>query len=248
MSTVSPRGSDRTGAKVSWWTVVLSFIALVVVGMIAYEYAMLHRDNSRKMVPALYPPLVCVGDSHTVFGFQAGWAARMKHDRNMIEVAATGANTQQMLTRDYKAPTESWELLIFLGSNDAVVDSAARRGERVGLDLDAYRRNIVQLVGNGRNKNASRVLIVTPPPVRPDKYNAVMGRVTVDAKRVATFADAIREIAKERDYCTVVDLHKALSDHPQRYIRDDGIHLNGEGEDVLYQLIIDAEGTQPKEQ
>lgn len=155
---------------------------------------------------------------------------------------------------------------VFFGANDARLPNTGAPEQHV--PLDQYKINLAKILDDSQLKaHDPKFVLITPPPVEERKcmdHDVMMtGGATKPIKRrtaeaTASYAQAVRELGKERNIA-VVDLWTALmnnagwdgdstkplpgsTDAPKneylRSILHDGLHFNGPAYDVLHKEWI----------
>lgn len=128
-------------------------------------------------------------------------------------------------------------VVIFLGANDAVVESVSC-GQSV--PIDEYTQNLEAIVENLRTQfTRAEVLMITPPPiaegmrieyVRENYHGSELDRTN---DRARTYADAVVDLARKLDV-RALDLHAEMTEAAagtsgvDRFLND-GLHLSIEG-------------------
>lgn len=137
-------------------------------------------------------------------------------------------------------------VVIFFGSNDAVIDS---EGQHVPLkEYVSNLRRMVDFIRRYRRVNPIKTVLVSPPPLQQDGEKSKAKRLSA---RTQEYATACVTVAKEMG-CPVVDLHAEMIGRLQAELETeeevqkgldkylcDGLHLNAEGNRVVAELMLD---------
>lgn len=145
---------------------------------------------------------------------------------------------------------------VLLGANDASLP-----GDREGcqhVPIDEYEDNlkrIVKYIGGrfrGSDDDADNgtlpIILITPPPVDRtawDKYcTEKFGDLSPRTNEVARqYGERVKYVASEFD-CPVVDSYSLFSGHDSEEVYgkhlEDGLHLNGSGNRILFEGIMDV--------
>ncbi|KAJ2354556.1 isoamyl acetate-hydrolyzing esterase [Coemansia erecta] len=193
---------------------------------------------------------LCLGDSLTQHGWDVskhGWTAQLSQTYlrrlDVINRGFSGFNTRwakrilpRVMPSDSNAKVRL--LTILFGANDAQFSPL-----KCHVPLDEYKRNIrdiVQMFGAD-----TRILLITPPPVGDALYEQFSdGPVDRCRETTMPYAEAVRELAAELGL-PCVDLWAAMEaniDTAGGYDKFlwDGLHLNANGNDLLFSLVVDA--------
>lgn len=122
-------------------------------------------------------------------------------------------------------------ILVQFGINDSWVDSG-NPGDPPRISLDAYRRNLVEIVHRFRH-DGSQVLLMTP-----NRYRSEVPQWRLDG--LAKYAETVRDVARETN-TPIVDVWKAyeaLGSEADRLLLD-GAHPNDDGHALVTQLVYD---------
>ena len=164
---------------------------------------------------------------------------RRDPSRKMLDAAVSGDTTADLIKRFYSTVLSRefhWAVL-FIGTNDCFqLDDDT--GISV-LSLDEYMRNIryitETLIGKGK-----KLIQITIPPVD----NARMRSFFPDANSVYTKQQIgevntfIREWAGKNSY-PVADLARAIERQKEDVLEPDGLHLNGRGQRMICELLLE---------
>ncbi|KZT67829.1 SGNH hydrolase [Daedalea quercina L-15889] len=213
--------------------------------------------------------IMLLGDSITQGGWEPhGFAQQLAYVYNrkldVVNRGMSGYNTEWIIpvleqcfaTRDDRAPLPTVRLLtIWLGANDA-----AQPPTRQHVPLAQYRANLRALVrtvaspDSPRYSPATRVLLLTPPPVSEPMWARRQAEKVppraLDRRFDVTraYADAVREVAGELGV-HVVDVWSAIwtragekEEGLAEYLRD-GLHLTESGYNVVFEILMEAIST-----
>ncbi|KAF4342410.1 GDSL lipase acylhydrolase family [Fusarium beomiforme] len=205
---------------------------------------------------ATYPQLVLFGDSllqnsidvQDGFSFQAELQSRLIRRLDVVNRGFAGWNTKyalQYLPSIFPKPTSSSPkleyLVILLGANDAIVPHSHSTRN---VPVDQYKDNLTTIINHEHIRaHSPKIFLVTPPPVDEEKVKS-LGNEPRTVAHTALYAEAVREIAEENSDIILVDLWdvitKASLASPEKnfnHLFVDGLHLNGEGYRLFYDLI-----------
>ncbi len=192
-----------------------------------------------------YARVVLFGDSITQFGYslsEQGWcaalASRFQRRADIIHRGFSGYNTRwakALLPSLVNADNVPEFIVIFFGANDAATD------DHQHVPLSEYRDNLTAMCQYlfGLGMPGSSVLLVTPPPVHDEDWEAMSGihgnRTFAKAQQYASavmevgaslgvgVVNVFREIAKKKDF---------------RECLMDGLHLGDHGNEILAEMVI----------
>ncbi|KAG0166516.1 hypothetical protein DFQ28_007190 [Apophysomyces sp. BC1034] len=195
-------------------------------------------------------------------GFGANLANAYQRKIDVINRGFSGYNTdwalpvfkQLLPTRQEQAQQAASVRLItiFFGANDAALPISFQH-----VPLDRFKKNLNMLLDlvlspDSRFYNPkARVMLITPPPLNEPQWqrrceeNGEALNRTAESARV--YADAVREVGRDCEV-VVVDLWTKIMDRCELERRDlsdflfDGLHLNGNGNQVLYDLLMETIG------
>jgi lysophospholipase L1-like esterase len=148
-------------------------------------------------------------------------------------------------------------MVLFLGANDAVIPP---HNTHQHVALERYTANLRDIITSVHAKlgAATRILLITPPPIEPEEYtasNLAKGREARDRSLLNTWSyqQAALGVASEHaDYVSVVDTwplflgphfaHPHISllswvEHPGSLFSD-GLHLGRRGNELLAAAIL----------
>jgi lysophospholipase L1-like esterase len=110
--------------------------------------------------------------------------------------------------------------------------------EQCRVPLDEYERNLEELFARLNQIAPGRIIWARTTPVIEARHNSVktFNRFNRDIDAYNAAADAI--MAKHN--VSVNDLHAVIARDPERYIRDDGVHFNEDGEEAAAKAVVAA--------
>lgn len=206
------------------------------------------------------PKILLFGDSLTQRGFEGpgqGWAAGLAHAygrrADIVNRGFSGYTTKWcalMAPMLFPAGDPAWEVpalaIVFLGANDAALPS---REQHVPVhEYEQHLRRIVSHLQGRRREDgsATRVLLLTPPPVDEARWEAhcrSRGR-PLDRKNEVTrlYARASKGVAREMQV-PVVDLWRRLGGRNPEAVAPnlgDGLHLSAQGSILVYEAVLTA--------
>lgn len=214
-----------------------------VVGLVSVVTSPSHKATLRRKA-------VLFGDSHTEFAFatfagQAGWAGLLqRHFRRKVDISNCGFGGYT--TRSGLAilplifpPRERGEepllfATVFFGSNDAAGDGQVPNLHQ-HVPLAEYKGNLRRIIKHIRHVGCEHIIVMGPAPVdsyrRPDRSNAAVAKYAATARKVAEeegtiFVDPFAELNKDEEWNTSYTY--------------DGLHMNGPGNAVLFNAILQA--------
>ncbi|KAJ2850415.1 isoamyl acetate-hydrolyzing esterase [Coemansia brasiliensis] len=197
-----------------------------------------------------------------------GWTAQLSQAYlrrlDVVNRGFSGFNTRWALSVLPKTIIESQDsrlrlVTIFYGANDAQF-----AGYKCHVPLDEFKSNLKQLASLFRDQTSQlyvpddRILLITPPPVGDKlfKKDCDEDDEPIDRCRQTTepYAIAVRQVASELNL-PVVDLWAAMeskvqqlqASSPEELEYDgyeeflwDGLHLNANGNDLLFSLVTNT--------
>ena len=194
-----------------------------------------------------YARVVLFGDSITQFGYslsEEGWCATLANHfqrrADVIHRGYSGYNTRwarALLPSIVSTDNVPEFIVIFFGANDASTD------DHQHVPLCEYRDNLTAMCKYlfDLGMPGSSILLVTPPPVHDEAWEATTGihgnRTFAKAQEYASavsevgaslgvgVADVFREIAKKKDF---------------RECLTDGVHLDCHGNEIVAEMVIAA--------
>ncbi|TFK50102.1 SGNH hydrolase [Heliocybe sulcata] len=209
--------------------------------------------------------VVLLGDSITEFGWEPhGLAQRLAQTYvrkfDVINRGFSGYNTEWVIpvfeqffakSQDQARLPKVQLLTIWFGANDACIPP-----EPQYVPIDAYAANLSKLVNFVKSPDspyyspATRVVLITPPPIAIKQWNEVLagqgeepqGRSLDSAHR---YAEATKEVGR-KEGVPVVDAWTGIweacgkgEEGLPRYFSD-GLHLNANGYAVVYDALLKA--------
>ena len=132
-------------------------------------------------------------------------------------------------------------MTIWLGANDAALAPSVQH-----VPLETYRSNLLEMIDLIRAATPhTRLLLLTPPPLSPDKWRSQNLDKPVDGGQecgrtvqvTETYAQAVRDVAGARSV-TLVDIWETMTaraelDGDLDSFLLDGLHLTQKGYDVV---------------
>eukprot|EP00897_Mesotaenium_endlicherianum_P000265 jgi/Mesen1/10239/ME000774S09574 len=269
---VGPRSRSRVTNRFSPFRYRATWFFLGVVLVEAYshfflKYRLLRAAGffSSSTAPAemagLRPQFVLFGDSITQHSFEdGGWGASLQSEY---------ARKVDVVLRGYSGYNTKWAALIldkvfpkaqaggppapalvtvFFGANDAALPE--RSSAKQHVPVPDYKANLLSIVRHIQaNSAATRIVLITPPPVdtvgRAAYARAVYGDAAVGEPErtnevTGQYAQACREVAADAGV-PVVDIWSVMQSKPDwERLLSDGLHFNVGGNQVLYEEVLDA--------
>ena len=195
--------------------------------------------------PPMQPPLsiLAIGDSISsdresyLKILNCYWEA--DPSRHMLDAAVSGDTTSDLITRFYASIMNQefqWAVL-FIGTNDSLqLDDRSRIPV---CSLEEYKRNI-RFITETLIAAGKRLIQVTVPPVDNVRLRNFFPEVNsiYSEQYIEEVNSFIREWAGENGYA-VADLARALRKQSKEVLEPDGLHLNGRGQGVLCELLLE---------
>jgi lysophospholipase L1-like esterase len=159
--------------------------------------------------------------------------------RRVIDCAISGDTSSDLINRFYGSVLNQdcqWAVL-FIGTNDCrELDDDARVSN---ISLEEYKRNMAYLM-EGLLSRGKRVINVTIPPVDNERLRVQFpdNNWRYDRARIGRTNDFIRDLAKKSG-TMLADLAKKIDEYGGEVLESDGIHLNGMGQLLLCELLLD---------
>eukprot|EP00250_Pteridium_aquilinum_P005207 c15339_g1_i1 orf=582-1289(-) len=207
------------------------------------------------------PRFVLLGDSITQQSFSpnGGWGASLAHHyarkADVVLRGYSGYNTRWALFLLPKIfPQDSQEppllVTIFFGANDAAVLNGG--SSRQHVPLQEYKNNLLKIISHIKaSGNATRVVLITPPPVHVEGIRETYGLhpddpPTRNYEVTGTYAKACIEAANESGV-PVLDLWSSMQLNVgwRTIYLSDGLHLSMDGNKFLFEMlleVLEAEG------
>jgi lysophospholipase L1-like esterase len=160
-------------------------------------------------------------------------------NREMIDCAVSGHTTGDVINRFYStAMNQVFEwAVIFLGTNDS---RGLDDGSNIeNISFDEYKQNIKYFTET-LLKSGKKVIHITVPYVDNEVQKEYFAdtRWTYDLKRIDHNNEYIRELSKKLG-TQVADLAVRLKDYEGNFFEEDGVHLNGEAQSIICELLLD---------
>ena len=213
---------------------VCVFIIGILVPMLAVaqnDWANYNRYAEANAQVTAAPKAVLMGDSIT-----DGWPfadPEFFSDNNFVGRGISGQVTSQMLLRFRQDVIDLHPkyVVILAGTNDIAENSGK-------IDMEKTFGNIVSMCEIAK-ANKIKPVICSVLPVKQYKWRK---EVTDCADRIIRLNAMLKEYA-EKNKCLYVDYHSAMKDEeiglPEKWSYD-GVHLNGEGYDIIENIILKA--------
>ncbi|KAJ2557813.1 isoamyl acetate-hydrolyzing esterase [Coemansia sp. RSA 1933] len=194
----------------------------------------------------MYDTIVCFGDSLTQHGWDVtkrGWTAQLAQTYlrklDIVNRGFSGYTSRhgrillpRILQSDNAPGSKPRLVTILFGSNDAQFAPY-----KAHVPLAEFRANIEFMV---RSVSSTRLVLITPPPIAagPFARSKAEKGTPVDRSIEVTrqYAEAVRQVAREHQL-PCVDLWPAMEPNPDDYLWD-GLHLNANGNDLLFKLLM----------
>lgn len=178
--------------------------------------------------------IVLIGDSLTQFGFNPetfGWGTLLQYKYiRKLDVLNRGYSgyTTRWYPTPIDLPSDTQLVTLLLGSNDAAIHSVQ------SVPLEEYSARLEAMINE--ITSCTRLLLITPPPVkRPDRNNA----------NTIKYRNACLTLAQTHDIpCLDTWELFEISNDDNDLIMDlyfcDGLHLSKEGNQKLFQGVVDC--------
>ncbi|KAJ1854612.1 isoamyl acetate-hydrolyzing esterase [Coemansia sp. RSA 1822] len=192
------------------------------------------------------PQIVCIGDSLTQHGWDVGkrgWTAQLSQAYvrrlDVVNRGLSGFNTRWAKhTVPRMINSQHIQLVcILFGSNDAQFAPG-----KYHVPVDEFKNNIRDIT---RLFAQSRILLVTPPPVADHLYESLsQGPADRCCEGTRMYAHAVRSLAEELripcvDLWTAMETSVSTNTALDSFLWD-GLHLNANGNDLLFDLLLRA--------
>ncbi|KAF6262336.1 SGNH hydrolase-type esterase domain-containing protein [Scenedesmus sp. NREL 46B-D3] len=110
------------------------------------------------------------------------------------------------------------------------------------VPLDAFIKNLLDIVHQLQAAGVQNILLVTPPPVNEAAPGAILpneGSPNRTFKFTAQYAAAVRNVASQLSV-PVLDVWRAFTERHnwQSLLRPDGLHLNRDGQQEVYTALM----------
>jgi lysophospholipase L1-like esterase len=167
------------------------------------------------------------------------WDDDTRSVRRVIDCAISGDTSSDLINRFYGSVLNEdfqWAVL-FIGTNDCreLGDDA----HVSNISLDEYQRNMAYLMESLLSRG-KKVINVTIPPVDNERLRAQFpdNNWRYDRARIDKTNEFIRHLAKKSG-TSLADLAKKIDEYGGEVLESDGIHLNGRGQFLLCELLLD---------
>ena len=195
------------------------------------DWANIGRYAQANSEMAVRPKAVFMGDSITQCWYDAD--PSFFNDNNFACRGISGQTTSHMLVRMRKDVVDLHPkyVVILAGTNDIAKNNGF-------IEVDDIYGNIVSMCEIAK-ANKVKPVICSVLPVKQYKWRP---EVTDCAERIIRLNAMLEDYAKD-NRCIYVDYHSVMKDDenglPQKWSYD-GVHLNGDGYDVIEKIILDT--------
>lgn len=160
--------------------------------------------------------------------------------RRIIDCSISGRTTASMIDHLYESvfnqPFEYEWVVIFVGTNDTrELDDDAHISQ---ISLEEYRLGMEYIIKSFQKRN-KKVVNVTIPYGDTERFQKFKpdGNWKYDQKRTDKTNEVIRDLSK-RYGTKIADLAKSINEYDGDVLTPDGIHLNGNGQTLLCELLL----------
>lgn len=195
------------------------------------DWANIGRYAQANSEMTVQPKAVFMGDSITQCWYDAD--PSFFNDNNFACRGISGQTTSHMLVRMRKDVVDLHPkyVVILAGTNDIAKNNGF-------IEVDDIYGNIVSMCEIAK-ANKVKPVICSVLPVKQYKWRP---EVTDCAERIIRLNAMLEDYAKA-SRCIYVDFHSVMKDDenglPQKWSYD-GVHLNGDGYDVIEKIILDT--------
>ena len=195
------------------------------------DWANIGRYAQANSEMTVRPKAVFMGDSITQCWYDAD--PSFFNDNNFACRGISGQTTSHMLVRMRKDVVDLHPkyVVILAGTNDIAKNNGF-------IEVDDIYGNIVSMCEIAK-ANKVKPVICSVLPVKQYKWRP---EVTDCAERIISLNAMLEDYAKA-SRCIYVDYHSVMKDDenglPQKWSYD-GVHLNGDGYDVIEKIILDT--------
>ena len=210
---------------------ILTCILLFQQAHAQEDWANIGRDAQANSEMTVRPKAVFMGDSITQCWYDAD--PSFFNDNNFACRGISGQTTSHMLVRMRKDVVDLHPkyVVILAGTNDIAKNNGF-------IEVDDIYGNIVSMCEIAK-ANKVKPVICSVLPVKQYKWRP---EVTDCAERIIRLNAMLEDYAKA-SRCIYVDYHSVMKDDenglPQKWSYD-GVHLNGDGYDVIEKIILDT--------
>jgi len=159
--------------------------------------------------------------------------------RQMLDAAVSGDTSADLIKRFYStvANREFQWAVLFIGTNDSLQLDDRRRVSV--LSLDEYQRNI-HFITETLLAEGKRLIQITIPPVDNVRLRSFFSdsNSVYTEEHIGEVNDFIRGWAGKNGYF-VADLARAIEQQQEDVLEPDGLHLNGRGQCMICELLLD---------
>lgn len=210
---------------------ILTCIFLLQQAHAQDDWANIGRYAQANSEMIVRPKAVFMGDSITQCWYDAD--PSFFNDNNFVCRGISGQTTSHMLVRMRKDVVNLHPkyVVILAGTNDIAKNNGF-------IEVDDIYGNIVSMCEIAK-ANKVKPVICSVLPVKQYKWRP---EVTDCAERIIRLNAMLEDYAKA-NRCIYVDYHSVMKDDenglPEKWSYD-GVHLNGEGYDVIEKIILDT--------
>jgi lysophospholipase L1-like esterase len=210
---------------------ILTCILLLQQAHAQDDWANIERYAQANSEMTVRPKAVFMGDSITQCWYDAD--PSFFNDNNFACRGISGQTTSHMLVRMRKDVVDLHPkyVVILAGTNDIAKNNGF-------IEVDDIYGNIVSMCEIAK-ANKVKPVICSVLPVKLYKWRP---EVTDCAERIIRLNAMLEDYAKA-SRCIYVDYHSVMKDDenglPQKWSYD-GVHLNGDGYDVIEKIILDT--------
>lgn len=207
----------------------------------------------------IYNTILCFGDSLTQRGWniqQHGWVAQMAHAYlrrlDILNRGFSGFNSRwaKHLLPQILPPTaisqnssQIKSMTLWFGSNDAQFS-----GYKCHVPLDEFKENLQSLIDMVKDPVSTtysetiKIIMLTPTPVDDKMWAQRMleeENIAVPDRCYQTtlkYTEVVRQVAQQNNL-PLVDVWNEMVDQKEKYLMD-GLHLNREGNDLVFELLM----------
>jgi lysophospholipase L1-like esterase len=159
--------------------------------------------------------------------------------REFLDCGISGDTTSDVINRFYSTVVcESFDwAVIFLGTNDS---RQLNDETHISLiSLDEYKRNMKHITESLLDQG-KKLVHITLPYIDNERFQKFFTDTNwiYDKKRIDKTNDFIRDLSKKHK-THLADLAAKIGEHKGDVLEKDGIHLNGDGQTLLCELLLD---------
>ena len=207
--------------------------------------------------------IVCLGDSITQGGESPGgyvwllrrYLAALYPDQNIevINAGISGHKSTDMVARFQRDVLDQKPDLVTIsvGVNDVwhgFYDNHARGDGPRGVPLDAYRRNVEEMVSRARAGGA-RVVLLSTTIIHEDLASP-------ENNKLVGYNRALRQIARrhnvlfvdfQQPFQQIIRAYRTTTGARDLLLTTDGVHMNAQGNKVMAHTLLSGLGVSPAE-